>query len=239
MDGNMPSTRWTLVERLRRGDEPDRRTALDDLCRQYHYPLYCHIRRRGFDHHDAQDALHDFFAKLLRNESFATADSGKGRLRTYLLSALQRFLINWRRDHRHRDLEISAEAEAALAESEGRYQREHFADSDSPDRIYERQWVREVIGAALDRLRLRYSEKGKAALFDTLRPVLLSGGSLTGHDSEALAASLGMKIGALRMALSRLLEDFRETLRAEIVQTTSAPDEVKEEFRHLVGVFGE
>ena len=48
-----------------------------------------------------------------------------------------------------------------------------------------------------------------------------------------------MKIGALRMALSRLLEDFRETLRAEIVQTTSAPDEVKEEFRHLVGVFGE
>ena len=85
----------------------------------------------------------------------------------------------------------------------------------------------------------RLKEKGKAALFDTLRPVLLSGGSLTGHDSEALAASLGMKIGALRMALSRLLEDFRETLRAEIVQTTSAPDEVKEEFRHLVGVFGE
>lgn len=234
----MPSTHWTLIERLRKGDEPSRHAALDELCRRYHYPLYCQIRLGGFEHHDAQDALHDFFAKLLRNDSFAVADEEKGRLRTFLLTALQRFLLNWRRDRRHHDLEISSEAESALAASEGRYQSEQFTDAESPDRVYERQWARETMGAALQRLRERNDVKGKAALFEALRPVLLAGGSLNGFDTTEIAAGLGMKPGALRMALSRLLEEFGEALKAEIAQTTADPEATKEEFRYLAGIFG-
>ena len=58
----MPTTQWTLVARLNSGDAEHARAALDELCRAYHYPLYCQIRRRGLDHHDAEDALHDFLA---------------------------------------------------------------------------------------------------------------------------------------------------------------------------------
>ena len=39
--GHFPATHWTLIHRLRSGDAVVARRALDDLCTQYHYPLYC------------------------------------------------------------------------------------------------------------------------------------------------------------------------------------------------------
>ena len=97
-DGSFPTTQWSLIARLKSPDEATARRALDDLCTQYHFPLYCAIRHRGLAHHDAEDALHDFLAKLLRLDSFAGADAEKGRLRAFLGTALTRFLHNWHRD---------------------------------------------------------------------------------------------------------------------------------------------
>lgn len=236
-DGKLPTTQWTLIARLHSGDPQKVRKALDELCSQYHYPLYCFIRRKGLDHHDAQDALHDFLAKFLRNDSFGAADSDKGRLRTFLLTALQRFIINWHEGQRHREHEFNIDAEAALAGSEQRYQQEHFTDDDAPDRIFERKWAQELMTAVMRRVGARYAADGKRALFEALRPVLLAGGSLRDSDSTALAASLDMTSGALRTALRRLLDDYREELKAEIAQTIDDPAEVNEEFKRLALAF--
>ena len=54
-DGHFPETRWSLIARLKSADEATARRALDELCAQYHYPLYCYLRRRGCGHHDAED----------------------------------------------------------------------------------------------------------------------------------------------------------------------------------------
>lgn len=237
-NGRMPTTEWTLVARLRSGDAEQARAALDELCCAYHYPLYCQIRRRGLDHHDAEDALHDFLAKLLRNDSFGIADPDKGRLRAFLSMALQRFLSNWRRDqHRKRGLEISADAEAAIAAAEGRYEKEDAGHHESPDLLYDRQWAQELMRLVMQRVRARYEAKGKAALFDTLRPVLLTGGSLTDHDSARMAAELNMRPGAMRTALMRLLEEYREALRHEIHQTVDGSEMAKLEFEMLMAAF--
>jgi RNA polymerase sigma-70 factor (ECF subfamily) len=232
-----PTTNWTLIACLHSGDPQQVRRALEDLCAQYHYPLYCYIRRRGLDHHDAQDALHDFLAKLLRNDTFGAADPEKGRLRTFLLHALKLFLINWRRDQRHREHELSLDAEAALADDEARYRSEGFTDDDAPDRVFERQWAREMLARTMQTLREQYGAKEKAALFEALNPVLIAGGSLVGQDTDAIAASLGMRPGTLRTALLRLLGDFRAALKAAIAQTIDNPEEAKAEFRELARVF--
>jgi len=77
-DGQFPATRWSLIARLKHGDEAAAREAIGELCAQYHDPLYCYLRRHGLAHHDAQDALHDFLAKLLRLEAFADAEVERG-----------------------------------------------------------------------------------------------------------------------------------------------------------------
>jgi DNA-directed RNA polymerase specialized sigma24 family protein len=237
-NGRMPTTQWTLVARLNSGDAEHARAALDELCRAYHYPLYCQIRRWGLDHHDAEDALHDFLAKLLRNDSFGIADRDKGRLRTFLGTALQRFLSNWQRDlHSKHVREISREALAAIAEAEGRFEQDEAAHHESPDRLYDRQWATELMRLVMQHLRARYDAKGRVMLFDTLCPVLLSGGSLADHDSSQLAIQLNMRPGALRMALMRLLRDYQEALRQEILQTVDDSDMAKMEFEVLLAAF--
>ena len=45
-----------------------------------------------------------------------------------------------------------------------------------------------------------------------------------------------MTEGALKVAIHRLRQRYREVLRAEIAETVESPAEVDEEMRHLVRV---
>ncbi len=236
-DGHFPATHWTLIQRLHSGDDAVVRRALEDLCAQYHYPLYCYLRRRGLDYHDAEDALHDFLAKLLRLDAFAGADAEKGRLRSFLATMLQRFLINWRRDHGERFHESSLDTILQGSAPEERYQQEQFTEHDTPETLFDRKWSHELLVRVLNRLGESYASKGKAELFETLRPVLQTGGSLRGHNSAALAGRLAISEGALRVALSRLLRDYRTILDEEVLQTVDSREAVDGEIAHLLQAF--
>jgi len=236
-DGHYPTTQWTLIARLKSTDTVVKHRALDDLCAQYHYPLYCSIRHRGLNHHDAQDALQDFLGDMLRRATFQKADEEKGRLRALLATALSRFLINWQRDRPHRHREQSVDMPTTLAHSEERYQKERFTHEETPELLFDRKWALELLARALNRLRDDYIAREKKDLFRKLRPVLLQGGSLRGEDISGIADSLGMKEGALRTAHSRLLKEFATSLEGEVRQTVSTEGEVEEELAYLRALF--
>jgi RNA polymerase sigma-70 factor (ECF subfamily) len=235
--GRFPTTRWTLIRRLKSPDASTVRRALNDLCAQYYYPLYCYIRHRGFDHHDAEDALHDFLAKLLRLEAFEDAAPDRGRLRAFLGTALRRFLSNWCRDRPHRAREVSLDLPAPAGDAEERYRRERFTDADTPERIFDRQWGLELLHRVVHRLGESYAARGRTPIFETLRPVLLAGGSLRGGDTSRYATALATTEGAVRVALSRLLRDYRDLLEDEVLQTVESTAEVDTEIGHLLQVF--
>lgn len=236
-DGRFPATQWSLISRIHGGDDREAQRALNELCSLYHYPLYCYIRRRGLEHHDAQDALHDFFAKLLRNDSFQQLDGANGKLRGFLAKSLQRFLHNWYRDHANNRAEISIECEQELAEAEGRFQKERLSDADTPERLLERKWAGELLRQVQRKLRAQYQNKNKAVLYDALLPGLINGGSLRGEDTPSIAAVLGMSEGSLRVAMTRLLDDYRIVLRQEVAQTVEREEDVEDEIAHLMSVF--
>jgi RNA polymerase sigma factor (sigma-70 family) len=237
LDGQFPATQWSLLSSIRGADKAAARRALEELCSQYYYPLYCYIRRRDFSHHDAQDVLHDFLAKLLRNDSLKMVDRELGHLRGFLAMAMQRFLANWHRDHAKERLEVSLEAQQELEEAEERFQKEKLIDGETPEHVFERKWAHELLRVVLRRLGAAYEAKGKAELFRALRPVILAGGSLRGEEPKQIAASLGMTPGALSVALHRLLSDYRDTLRCEVAQSVETPEEVDSELTHLMSVF--
>lgn len=232
-----PTTQWTLISRLHSSDDGVASRALDELCAQYHYPLYCYIRRRGLEHHDAQDVLHDFLAKLIRLESFKTACEDKGRLRGFLATSLSRYLATWHTSQNKRAHDVSIDEEMDLAAAEQRFQRERFSDMETPERLFERKWAHELIRHVLRRMHRNHIARDKEALFTALKPVLLDGGSLRGHDHEAMAAELQMTPGSLRVALSRMLDDFRQMLREEVAQTVEDKAEIEDEIAHLMSAF--
>jgi RNA polymerase sigma-70 factor (ECF subfamily) len=236
-DGRFPTTHWTLVVRLNSNDEDTVRHALEDICKQYHYPLYCYLRRRGLNHHDAQDVLHDFLAKFIRLDAFGAADATKGRLRAFLSAALGRFLINWHEGAQQRHRSQSMDIADFIEGSEERFNREEFTELDTPDRVFDRKWAQELLRRVLNTISAEYAKRGKLELIAALGPIILRGGSLRGHDPAAIAAKLGMNEPALRKTLQRALAEYRRILEDEVLQTVSMPDEVEGELAYLRGLF--
>ncbi len=232
-----PGIDSVLVAALASIDDHESCQALEDICARYYYPLYCWIRRQGLDHHDTQDALHDFFAKLLRTHALARAEESKGGVRALLLISLRRYLISWRRSRRFCRHEVGLDEASALAIPDARGWMDGFWQAETPARTLERKCARATLGNALRRLHADYVDRGKEALFEALRPVLLRGGTLRGGDTARLAQGLGMTAGTLRVALCRLLQDFRQILEQEMRATASGPGEAKEDLARLRGLF--
>ena len=236
-DGKFPTTRWTLVARLRSEDIEVSRRALDELVSQYRYTLYAYIRRRGLSHHDAEDALQEFLLKLLKAHALVDADAARGRLRGFLSTALGNFLANWRRDEARRSTLAQEMPVGKAGGDEARYATERFSEEDTPHRVFERKWGHALMERVMERLKVQCGEQGKEALFVELHPVLLGGGSLRGHDAAAMAVRLGMGEGALRVALSRHLRAYRKVLEEEVRQTVENPEDVQDEIAYLTAIF--
>src|SRR5476651_86467 len=91
------TTRWTRVVAAR-GDSPDAKQALSDLCAVNYPPVLRFLRASGHDADEAQELTHEFFAGVLEHRSLAGSDPARGRFRSYLLGALKHFTAN-RRAH--------------------------------------------------------------------------------------------------------------------------------------------
>lgn len=87
-----PHTRWSVVLATRK-PTPESAAALETLCRDYWPPLYAYVRRCGKSPHDAQDLTQEFFCRLIEKR-WLDADRAKGRLRSFLILALKRFMLN-------------------------------------------------------------------------------------------------------------------------------------------------
>lgn len=228
------TTRWSLVAAAQDPAAPESRQALADLCAAYWYPVYAYVRRRGHDHHRAQDLTQAFFARLLEKNDLADADRTRGRFRSFLLTACQHFLAN-QHDYAKAKKRGGGRSHVALdfADADYRYAREPAHD-DTPERLFDRRWALDLLDRALTELRGEYEESGRGKLFEALK------GTLTGG-SEAyaeLAESLDMSEGAVKVAVHRLRQRYRDRLRAAIAETVEKPEDVDDEVRDLFAALG-
>ncbi|HWN95164.1 MAG TPA: RNA polymerase sigma factor [Methylomirabilota bacterium] len=226
------TTHWSAVLLAGEAASAETQQALEDLCRAYWYPLYAYVRRQGHSPDDAQDLTQEFFARLLEHKYVRLADRQRGRFRTFLLSSLKNFLINeWEKSRTAKRGGADATFSLDEQDAEGRYLAEPV-DGLTPERIYEKRWAVTLLEKVLARLRDKYMADGKAPLFDALKPYVWGETLTDGYDE--IGARLGMSAGALRIAMHRLRESYRELLRDEVARTVASPAEIDEELRQLV-----
>lgn len=84
------TTHWSVVLAAGQVSGSEAEAALEKLCQTYWFPLYAYARRQGNTPHDAQD----FFAHFLERDYFRLADREKGKFRSFLLTAIKRYLVN-------------------------------------------------------------------------------------------------------------------------------------------------
>lgn len=228
---SFPETHWSVVLAAGELGGASAQNALAKLCEDYWYPLYAHVRRRGYDAHEAQDLTQEFFARLLEKHSINTADKERGRFRSFLLGALNHFLNNeWKRS---RTLKrggacniISWDAHTA----EERYVLEPYHEL-TADKIFERRWAFSILERVMEDLSNEYSASGRGQLFEQLQ-VALSGSKRTQLYVQ-IARELNMSEGAVNVAVHRLRQRYGKLLRARIAQTVGSEAEIEDEVRHL------
>lgn len=230
------TTRWSVVLTAGHSDGPQVRVALEELCRTYWYPLYAYVRRRGRSAEDAQDLTQEFFARLLKGNWVERADQQRGKFRSFLLTAMNRFLADeWDKSRAQKRGGGVAVVPVQLETAETRYGLDP-ADHITPEQIYERRWALAVLEEVLRRLGAEYEQDGRAEIFTALNPCLV--GDRDGQPYGELAVKLGVSEGTVKSTVHRLRQRYRRLLRDEIANTVAGPGEVDEELRHLFAILG-
>jgi DNA-directed RNA polymerase specialized sigma24 family protein len=89
------TTHWSLLEEIGAANEEKERALISLLLSCYWKPVYCFLLREGYNNDQAKDLTQDFFHEVVLGRSLIQrADRSKGRFRSFLLTALKRYLIN-------------------------------------------------------------------------------------------------------------------------------------------------
>jgi RNA polymerase sigma-70 factor (ECF subfamily) len=160
-DARFPQTRWTLVESA--GEETQSaRPALEQLLQRYLPALRAHLLyRRQVKADAADDLLHSFIARrVLEMHLIGKADRTRGKFRTFLLTALDRFVSNELRSQRtirRGGGNVRSLENEALIEPADRGER--------PSDAFDVQWARGIIGEAVSRMKAACQQHDRPELW--------------------------------------------------------------------------
>ncbi|MFT4639339.1 MAG: RNA polymerase sigma factor (sigma-70 family) [Verrucomicrobiales bacterium] len=220
-------TRWTIV-RHAQGDDPDAAfDALAALCQTCWAPLYAFVRRSGKSPHDAEDLTQAFFARLLEKDHLATVGEEKGKLRSFLLVLMKRFMANdWERGQAQKRgggvIHVSMDQEFG----EAQFKLEP-ADDDTPERAFDRLWAMTLLDNVRRAMQSEYEKSGRLRTFEALKNSLSWRSGDTSYSE--IAKELECSEGAVKAAVHRMRKRYRKLLEKAIADTVSDEEAVQEE----------
>jgi len=228
------TTHWSVVLAAAQQEAPEAAAALERLCSTYWYPLYAFVRRQGYEVADAQDLTQGFFAHILSRSFLKRASPAKGKFRSFILGSLKYFLADeWAKLQAQKRgggcTPVFLDAQTA----EARYRLEPVDLMDA-EKLFERRWATALLERVLERLEEEYSKSGRKPAFDQLQVSLL--GDKEAASYAEIAAASQMTEGAVKVAVHRLRQRYRELFREEVAHTVEKPSEINDEVRHIFAV---
>jgi len=230
------TTRWSVVLRAGGTGAEQVQAALEQLCTDYWYPLYAYVRRKGHSPEDASDLTQEFFARLLAKDFAQGLTPEGGRFRSFLLTAINRFLIDeWRKEMaaRRGGNTFIASLETLIAEHGETGYAGELVPAETPERIYQRTWAETLCGRVLQRLRDECASR-MGDRFQVIEPFLSFGSEPP--ELAVAAAQLGLSLSAFKSQLHRLRGRYRELLQDEVAQTVGEDGDVAGEIRGLIDI---
>jgi DNA-directed RNA polymerase specialized sigma24 family protein len=231
---SFPTTRITLIEAACGEPGTEAHEAVSILCGTYWYPIYAYIRRLGHPQDDAEDLTQGFFTRVLEKHYLRDFQRERGRFRSFLLAALKHFIANerdWARTQKRGGARATVPLDDVLRTAERRYSLEPRHDL-TPDKVFERQWALALLAHVEEQLHAEAVSGGSEAQFSRLKPFLAPDDRAASY--RELAVVLQTTEGAIKVAVHRLRQRFRELLREEISRTVADPADVGDELRHLM-----
>jgi len=231
-------TRWTDISDARTMDAERRRRAVGKVMARYWKPVYAYLRRKGMGNEEAKDLTQGFFAEVvLGRDLIQQADRARGRFRTFLLTALDRFVTS---DYRKRAACIRRPEGGILA-------LDAMADgpppvparSAKPDEAFAHAWALQLVEDVLEAVEAACRQAGQVQHWEVFRRTVVAP-ALSGAEAPAmsrLCEELGIegpgRASNMNVTVKRR---FRSVLRARVRESVESDDEVEREIRDLMEI---
>jgi len=160
-----PTTHWSLVARAGVDDAQAKRQALERLLTQYVPALRTHLEfNRRHPPADADDLVQQFVAdKILQRDLIAHADHRRGRFRTFLLTSLDRFVLNQLRD---RQAKRRAPNEGRLVDV---YEHADAVVGQPANDAFDVAWAQSLLDGALQLMQTQCRTTGRETVWEVFR----------------------------------------------------------------------
>ena len=232
------TTHWSLIENIQSGDDKNR-DLIGLLLRRYWKPVYCYLRQRGYDNEQAKDLTQGFFHDIVLNLNLIQrADQSKGRFRSFLLFALNQYLMNEKR-RQNAQKHIPTDRIVSLDTVEAPVLPQSIIES-SPEDSYNYAWVSALLDHVLSDLERVCSQQEMEIYWCVFRervvlPMLNNAArpSLTdicekyGIESEKKASNM---IITVKRRFQAVLKQY---VRSTVASESQMDDELKEIMKFL------
>ncbi len=230
------TTAWTHILACRTVDSSRRQDATAEVLRQYWRPIYTWLRRKGYDANEAQDLTQGFLTDVVLGRSLpAKAHPERGRFRTFLLTALGKYI---RDEHRKASAQKRSPAEGlvALEALEDGTDWEPADDCD-PAEAFNRSWVHVLLEDTIQEVREACGSLGQEDYFQAFsKRVLLP--CLEGHAPvglEKIRDELGARSAkAVSNMIVTMKRRFSSALRRRVRQWVQNDEDVEKEIAELL-----
>lgn len=232
------TTQWSRIEAARTLDPEHQKRILEDLIGAYWKPVYCYIRRKGYDNDKAKDLTQGFFHEVvLGRQLIQTAEQTRGRFRTLLLTALDRYMTSaYRRETAaKRQPQAGLLSWEELEESYGTIQAREL----DPQAAFTYAWASQLLQKVLVDLEKACRQDDKATHWELFRIRVLDP-IISGTDPVPLAElckrfGLPDPVKAKNMVVT-IKRRFQSALRTQVRQWVNLETEVDEEIRVLMQI---
>jgi len=232
------TTHWSMLEGIKERGHKER-ALIGLLLERYWKPVYCYLRRKGYDNEQAKDFTQGFFHEIvLDRDLIDRADPSKGSFRTLLLHALNHYVVD---EHRKESAEKRIPADKlvrldikdppALKEIVGKF---------GPEETFNYAWKAELLERALSEVRESYVKQGMENHWHVFRDRILK--PLMENEQPIPLKEICRQYGIENEATaSHMLETvkrrFQSILKKQVRQTVLTGQVVEEELKEILKFF--
>jgi len=236
--GAFLTTHWSLIENIQSSDDKNR-DLIGLLLGKYWKPVYCYLRQKGYDNEQAKDLTQGFFHEIVLNLNLIQrADQSKGRFRSFLLYALNQYLMNEERRQtaqkhipKDRIVSLNAIEEPVLPQS--------IIES-GPEDSYNYAWVSALLDQVLSEVKRKCCEGGMETHWCVFRervvkPMLNNSEppSLTDICEEYGIESQKKASNMIVTVKRRFQGTLRQYIRSTVASESRMDDELREIMKFL------
>ena len=232
------TTHWSLIEDVKAQQDQDR-ALIGLLIKRYWKPVYCYVRRKGYDNEQAKDLTQGFLHEVVLNRHLVErAESSKGRFRSFLLHALNQYLLD---EHRKETAlkHIPKEKLVPLDIAEPSTLPQRISKLDA-EQSFNYVWKANLLERALAEVKDRYIKRDMDTHWCVFQARLLRP-TLEGKDQPSLRDVCRQYNIESEATVSNMLNTvkklFRSVLRNHVRQTVISGVVAEEELKEIFKFF--